>query len=132
MADTCPLMLLGCRAVTTAWRDQQLKDTADNSKLLDQGAGNQALTADDILAMQQDGKSAEDIVAGLVANSATFQNKTQFSQEKYRNKKTQKHSTLVRVQRPSAASICEVGAGQAAALATNLCQSCKRQEHTPL
>ena len=111
-------MLPRCRAVTTAWRDQQLQDSADNSKLLDQGAGNQALTADDILAMQQDGKSAEDIVAGLVANSTTFQNKTQFSQEKYRNKKTQKHSTLVRVQRPSAASICEVGGAQAAALAT--------------
>ena len=101
--------------MTTAWRDQQLQDTADNSQLLDEGAGNQALTADDILAMQQDGKSAEDIVAGLVANSTTFQSKTQFSQEKYRNKKTQKHSTLVRVQRPSAASICEVGAAQAAA-----------------
>ena len=117
MAATCPLMALHCRAVTTAWRDQQLQDTADNSKLLDQGAGNQALTADDILAMQQDGKSAEDIVAGLVANSTTFQTKTQFSQEKYRNKKTQKHSTLVRVQRPSAASICEVGAAQADARA---------------
>jgi len=52
----------------------------DNSKLLDAGVANQGLTTADIARLKAEGKSGDEIVAALAANSATFQNKTHYSQ----------------------------------------------------
>ena len=62
----------------------------------------QALSHDDIARMKAQGAHAEDIVDKLCENSATFESKTAFAQEKYRKKKLMKHLTRVRARRRSA------------------------------
>ena len=67
----------------------------------------QALSHDDIARMKAQGAHAEDIVAKLCENSATFESKTAFAQEKYRKKKLMKHLVRVRARAPTARAVCE-------------------------
>lgn len=53
----------------------------------------------------QDGK---EIIEALCSNSATFETKTEFAQEKYKKKKMKKYIVMVTLRRPTARSICEV------------------------
>lgn len=71
-----------CRVCETAHEDwgQVLEIDRNNSSLKDAGSQNQALTAADISRLKQEGKTGDEIIAALTANSATFQNKTQYSQ----------------------------------------------------
>ena len=80
----------------------------DNSLLNDGGFGNQNLRDHHIEEMKKDGKSGDDIVAALLANSSTFQKKTEFSQEKYKRKKTKKYTTTVCARRPTPTAVCEM------------------------
>ncbi len=59
-------------------------------------------------ALRAGGASGAAIVAALAAGSSTFAAKTEFSQEKYRKRKSRKYLTFVTVVRPTARSICEV------------------------
>jgi hypothetical protein len=68
-----------CETAGEDW-DSVLEIDKDNSKLLDAGVANQGLTTADIDRLKAEGKSGDDIVAALTANSATFQNKTHYSQ----------------------------------------------------
>lgn len=52
----------------------------NNSSLEDKGLANQNLTTADIELLKAEGKTGDEIVAALTQNSATFQQKTQFSQ----------------------------------------------------
>ena len=52
----------------------------NNSSLEDKGLANQNLTTADIELLKAQGKTGDEIVAALTQNSATFQQKTQFSQ----------------------------------------------------
>ena len=52
----------------------------NNSRLEDRGIANQNLTTADIELLKAEGKTGDEIVAALTQNSATFQQKTQFSQ----------------------------------------------------
>jgi tRNA (adenine-N(1)-)-methyltransferase non-catalytic subunit len=76
---------------------------ADNRHLNDHNTS-QALTSEEIKAMQEEGKKAE-LVRKLAEGSATFTKRTEFSQEKYLRKKTQKHQIVVQILRPTAALI---------------------------
>ncbi|XP_058091435.1 uncharacterized protein LOC131237593 isoform X6 [Magnolia sinica] len=87
--------------------DYQPKDiTKDNRQLLDNNTA-QSLSGEDIDAMRREGASGDQIVEALIANSSTFENKTLFSQEKYRLKKQKKYAPRVLLRRPFARSICE-------------------------
>lgn len=91
------------------WDDAEVKETnKDNSLLIDGGFGNQNLRDHHIEEMKKDGKSGDDIVAALLANSATFHKKTEFSQEKYKRKKTKKYITTVCARRPTPTAVCEL------------------------
>lgn len=79
----------------------------NNSTIVDAGHLAQGLTQEEIIRMKEDGTSAEDIIAALTANNATFVNKTEFSQEKYKRRKSKKYGVHVCVRRPTATSICE-------------------------
>ena len=98
---------LACRQKTSEWSSVEEVDK-DNSELLDAGAAAQQLSMDDIASMRAAGKTGEEIVAALAEGSATFLNKTQFSQAKYKKKKQKKYTVYATLQRPSARSICEV------------------------
>ncbi|KAL6010827.1 hypothetical protein ACLOJK_001269 [Asimina triloba] len=54
------------------------------------------------LARNQEGASGDQIVEALIANSSTFENKTSFSQEKYRLRKQKKYAPRVLLRRPFA------------------------------
>ncbi|KAK3033235.1 hypothetical protein RJ639_033115 [Escallonia herrerae] len=87
--------------------DCPIKDEfKDNRALVDNNTA-QSLTGEDIDAMRRQGATGDDIVEALIANSATFEKKTSFSQEKYRLKKQKKYAPKVLLRRPFARSICE-------------------------
>ncbi|KAI3745826.1 hypothetical protein L6452_08237 [Arctium lappa] len=88
-------------------KECDLKDESrDNRALIDNNTA-QTLTGDDIEGLRRQGASGNDIVEALIANSATFENKTSFSQEKYRLKKQKKYAPKVLLRRPFARSICD-------------------------
>ncbi|KAK8678387.1 hypothetical protein V6N13_143889 [Hibiscus sabdariffa] len=78
----------------------------DNRAIIDNNQA-QSLTGEDIDAMRSQGATGNEIVEALIANSATFEKKTQFSQEKYRLKKQKKYAPRVLLRRPFSRSICE-------------------------
>ncbi|XP_076956171.1 uncharacterized protein LOC143631234 [Bidens hawaiensis] len=78
----------------------------DNRALIDNNTA-QTLTGEDIEGLRRQGASGNEIVEALIANSATFENKTVFSQEKYRLKKQKKYAPKVLLRRPFARSICD-------------------------
>ena len=62
------------------WTAASAGEGRDNSTLLDGREANQRLSAADIGAMKEAGVAGEDIMKAVVANSATFDTKTLFSQ----------------------------------------------------
>lgn len=78
----------------------------DNRSLIDNNTA-QSLTGEDIEDMRRQGAKGDEIIEALIANSATFDKKTSFSQEKYRLKKQKKYAPKVLIRRPVARSICE-------------------------
>ncbi|GFY86239.1 eukaryotic initiation factor 3 gamma subunit family protein [Actinidia rufa] len=78
----------------------QIKDESkDNRALVDNNTA-QSLTGEDIDSMRRQGATGDEIVQALIANSATFEKKTSFSQEKYRLKKQKKYAPKVLLRRP--------------------------------
>ena len=55
-------------------------DMTKNNQLLNVGDEAQQLSAEDIAELKGSGKSGDEIVAALLANSKTYQSKTQYSQ----------------------------------------------------
>ncbi|PKI77429.1 hypothetical protein CRG98_002202 [Punica granatum] len=78
----------------------------DNRGIVDNNTA-QSLTGEDIEALRREGATGEKIIEALIANSATFEKKTAFSQEKYRLKKQKKYAPKLLVRRPVTRSICE-------------------------
>ncbi|KAG2484255.1 hypothetical protein HYH03_016900 [Edaphochlamys debaryana] len=79
----------------------------DNSNLFDRNTANQKLTQEEIQELKASGKGGSEIIEALISNSATFQNKTEFSQDKYKRRKAKKYITHLTVRKPSARLICE-------------------------
>uniref|UniRef100_A0A803L7D0 tRNA (adenine(58)-N(1))-methyltransferase non-catalytic subunit TRM6 n=1 Tax=Chenopodium quinoa TaxID=63459 RepID=A0A803L7D0_CHEQI len=82
------------------------EESRDNRALVDNNTA-QSLTGEDIDEMRRQGATGEQIVEALIANSTTFENKTSFSQEKYRLRKQKKYAPKVLVRRPFVRSICD-------------------------
>ncbi|KAK7275206.1 hypothetical protein RIF29_16315 [Crotalaria pallida] len=61
---------------------QVIVESRDIRALIDNNTA-QSLTGDDIEAMRRQGARGNEIIEALIANSATFETKTSFSQEKY-------------------------------------------------
>ncbi|XP_011083530.1 tRNA (adenine(58)-N(1))-methyltransferase non-catalytic subunit trm6 [Sesamum indicum] len=85
---------------------QIMEESRDNRAIVDNNTA-QTLTGEDIDDMRRKGVTGDEIVEALIANSATFEKKTAFSQEKYRIKKQKKYAPRVLLRRPFARSICE-------------------------
>ncbi|KAF2896790.1 hypothetical protein ILUMI_09385 [Ignelater luminosus] len=73
---------------------------ADNRNIIDDG-NSQALTKDEIERLRDQAVSSSDIVEKLIANSKTFNSKTEYSQEKYLKKKEKKYFEYIQVRKPS-------------------------------
>lgn len=83
-----------------------IDESKDNRALIDNNKA-QSLTGNDIDTMRRQGAKGDEIIEALIANSATFEKKTLFSQEKYRLKKQKKYAPRVLLRRPFTRSICE-------------------------
>ncbi|KAJ6405895.1 hypothetical protein OIU84_013794 [Salix udensis] len=83
-----------------------MDECRDNRALVDNNEA-QTLTSEDIDEMRRQGVKGDEIIEALISNSATYEKKTAFSQEKYRIKKQKKYAPRVLLRRPSARSICE-------------------------
>lgn len=81
--------------------------TEKNNQFLEDSNDNQLLKQDAILGLKEKGIEGEELVRTVVNNSATFKEKTPFSQEKYLKRKRTKFDLRVRVLRPSALTLCE-------------------------
>ncbi|XP_048130933.1 tRNA (adenine(58)-N(1))-methyltransferase non-catalytic subunit trm6 isoform X4 [Rhodamnia argentea] len=85
---------------------QPVEEHRDNRELVDNNKA-QSLSGEDIEELRRQGATGDEIIEALIANSATFEKKTAFSQEKYRLKKQKKYAPRVLLRRPVARSICE-------------------------
>ncbi|KOB77953.1 tRNA (Adenine-N(1)-)-methyltransferase non-catalytic subunit TRM6 [Operophtera brumata] len=79
----------------------------DNRNIIDDGRS-QKLTAADIQILKSDSSKASDIVETLITNSNTFHNKTEFSQEKYLNKKAKKYCEYIQILKPNLRMVAEI------------------------
>ena len=87
--------------------DPDEEEERDNRDLVDTHGANQTLTAGDIATLRVEvGMSG--IVDALVKNSATFGDKTKFSQEKYIKKKRQKYAVVFYLDRVTVPLLCEL------------------------
>lgn len=87
-----------------------MKDVAsgvDNRNLHDDSSS-QRLSSDSILELREQGISPKEIMNQLLEHSTTFQNKTEYSQEKYLKKKEKKYFEYITIERPSLRVICEL------------------------
>ncbi|TNN20773.1 tRNA (adenine(58)-N(1))-methyltransferase non-catalytic subunit TRM6 [Schistosoma japonicum] len=70
--------------------------------------GNQKLSGSSIEELRRNGVSGQDILDQLIEGSATFEQKTQFSQQKYLKKKKNRHLSLFSIERPHARMFFEI------------------------
>lgn len=79
-----------------------------NNQFLQNDGTSQKLSRDEIMNLKAQGVSGKDIVEHLVENSATFKERTQFSQAKYKNKKLKKHVVRFSILRPTTDLVAEM------------------------
>eukprot|EP00198_Chlamydomonas_reinhardtii_P004742 XP_001694078.1 predicted protein [Chlamydomonas reinhardtii] len=79
----------------------------DNSNLFDRNTENQKLTQEQIEELKKSGKAGSEIVDLLCSNSATFEKKTEFAQDKYKRRKAKKYITYLTPRKPTARMISE-------------------------
>ncbi|XP_066959520.1 tRNA (adenine(58)-N(1))-methyltransferase non-catalytic subunit TRM6 [Macrobrachium rosenbergii] len=72
----------------------------DNRDLCDDGRS-QKLTPEEIIQLKSSGLSGKQVVQTITENSATFKEKTVYSQEKYINKKHKKYAEVITIHKPS-------------------------------
>lgn len=81
-------------------------NTKRNNQFLQDDTANQRLNQEAILELKEQGLQGEELVQTVAKNSATFKNKTAFSQQKYLKRKRAKFDIKVRVIKPTALTLC--------------------------
>lgn len=79
-----------------------------NNQFLQNDGTSQKLSRDEIMNLKAQGVSGKDIVEHLVENSATFKDRTQFSQAKYKKKKMKKYVIRFSILRPTTDLIAQM------------------------
>lgn len=92
-----------------SWDDLKntLSSGADNRDITDDGTS-QKLSKEEILQLQESGKSGKEIIGTLIENSKSFLAKTEYSQEKYIKKKEKKYFRYLVICKPTILSLHEV------------------------
>lgn len=91
---------------TNATTVSTVDQTRDNRNIIDDNTS-QGLDHHSLHKMIQDGTDGAIIVQQIIENSSTFEQKTDFSRQKYIAKKQQKYQQRCRIVRCTAASMCE-------------------------
>ena len=94
---------------TESWDDllTTLPSGNDNRSIIDDG-NSQKLSKDEILRLQESGKTGKEIVGSLIENNKSFLDRTEYSREKYLKKKEQKYIRYLTVCKPSISSLQDV------------------------
>ncbi len=90
-------------SMVESMKSELLKDISsgeNNQDIWDDGKS-QLLKKEDIDHLREQGISGSQIISQLLENSKSFQNKTEYAQEKYVNKKEGKYTEYVEIMRPS-------------------------------
>ncbi|CAB3982482.1 tRNA (adenine(58)-N(1))-methyltransferase non-catalytic subunit TRM6 [Paramuricea clavata] len=82
--------------------------SGENNQFLNDDGSSQKLTKDTIMNLKAQGFEGEDIIEQLIENSETFKIKTEFSQEKYLNKKRKRHISQVTILKPTLRLVCQM------------------------
>ncbi|CAL7942223.1 unnamed protein product [Xylocopa violacea] len=85
----------------------ELPSGSDNRSIIDDGTS-QKLSKEEIVQLQESGKSGKEIVGSLIENNKSFLDRTEYSQEKYLKKKEQKYFRYLTICKPSISSLHEV------------------------
>lgn len=85
---------------------EEADTTKDNRDLIDNNQSQQ-LSSSEVAAIREEG-GVDALLDQLVENSATFQNKTQYAQEKYLRRKKKKYGTLFKLERVTVEQMAEV------------------------
>lgn len=94
---------------TESWDDllSTLPSGNDNRSIIDDGTS-QKLSKEEILRLQESGKSGKEIVGSLIENNKSFLDRTEYSQEKYLKKKEQKYDRHLTICKPNISSLHDV------------------------
>lgn len=87
--------------------DEMQEETRDNRDIVDT-TETQKLDKKTIMGFREEGMAGEKIVEKLIENSATFKDRTEFSQAKYLKKKEKKYMQHFVALRPTARLLCEM------------------------
>eukprot|EP00796_Vickermania_ingenoplastis_P006727 gene6727-4822_t len=85
---------------------EEIDTSRDNRDLIDNNRSQQ-LSSSDVASIRREG-GVDALLDQLVENSATFQNKTQYSQEKYLRRKKSKYGTLFKLEAVTVDQMAEV------------------------
>ncbi|XP_034184749.2 tRNA methyltransferase 6 non-catalytic subunit [Osmia lignaria lignaria] len=85
----------------------ELPSGNDNRTINDDGTS-QKLSKEEILQLQESGKSGKEIVGSLIENNKCFLDRTGYSQEKYLKKKEKKYLRYLTVCKPNISSLHDV------------------------
>lgn len=80
--------------------------TNDNRNLMDTNSS-QSMNQNEIIKLRSEGTEGSAIVAALIENSSTFDQKTDFSKAKYIARKQKKYQPRCRIERCTGLTICE-------------------------
>ena len=83
-------------------------DGKDNRNLIDDHGSSQRLTMEQIESLKTQASSDKEIIHNLCINSATFADKSVFSQEKYIRKKKQKYTNYFMIHKPNVRLLCDM------------------------
>ncbi|XP_015430521.1 PREDICTED: tRNA (adenine(58)-N(1))-methyltransferase non-catalytic subunit TRM6 [Dufourea novaeangliae] len=94
---------------TESWNDllSTLPSGNDNRSIVDDGSS-QKLSKEEILQLQEAGKSGKEIVGSLIENNKSFLDRTEYSQEKYLKKKERKYLRYLTILKPNISSLHDV------------------------
>ncbi|XP_012223725.1 tRNA (adenine(58)-N(1))-methyltransferase non-catalytic subunit TRM6 [Linepithema humile] len=93
---------------TESWDDLKGDLSGQDNRFITDDGTSQKLSKEEILQLQEAGKSGKEIMGSLIENSTSFAAKTEYSQEKYIKKKERKYFRFLTVCKPSILSLHEV------------------------
>ncbi|XP_020285753.1 tRNA (adenine(58)-N(1))-methyltransferase non-catalytic subunit TRM6 [Pseudomyrmex gracilis] len=93
---------------TESWNDLKGELSGQDNRSITDDSTSQKLSKDEILQLQESGKTGKEILGSLIENSTSFAAKTEYSQEKYIRKKERKYCKILTVHKPTISSLHEV------------------------
>ncbi|CAG9803001.1 unnamed protein product [Chironomus riparius] len=86
---------------------KSMESGSDNRNIVDDGKS-QILSNDEVLSLRETMADSTEIIGKIIANSKSFNEKTEYSQEKYIKKKEKKYFEFVQIRKPTIRLLAEI------------------------